>query len=135
MLCTEPGVLPEVSAEISCQRLSIAPRKQSQQYQSSEGRDFSDREDILDEGPNLHAEDVDHGKHNDHNDSNQVLRIQADVHIASTMGPTLMGGTFQKCRIQAAEEIEGKKTPRNLPKATPTAAIVPVWMTRNKVQP
>ena len=55
--------------------------------------------------------------------------------LPSTMGPTLRGGTFQKCRIQLVEEIAGKKTPRNLPKATPTAAIVPVWMTRNKVQP
>ena len=33
------------------------------------------------------------------------------------------------------EEIEGKKTPRNLPNATPTAAMVPVWITRNSVQP
>ena len=32
-------------------------------------------------------------------------------------------------------EIHGKKTPRNFPKATATAAIVPVWITRKSVQP
>ena len=52
-----------------------------------------------------------------------------------TMGPIGMRGTFQKCRIQFEEEMEGTKMPRNLPKATPTAAIVPVWITRNSVQP
>ena len=32
-------------------------------------------------------------------------------------------------------EIQGKKTPANLAKATATAAMVPVWITRNSVQP
>ena len=46
-----------------------------------------------------------------------------------------MGGTCAMCQIQLVDEIEGKNTPRNLPKATPTAAMVPVWMTRKSVQP
>ena len=33
------------------------------------------------------------------------------------------------------DDIDGNMTPRNLPKATPTAAMVPVWMTRKSVQP
>ena len=32
-------------------------------------------------------------------------------------------------------EIHGTKTPANLAKATATAAMVPVWITRNSVQP
>ena len=39
------------------------------------------------------------------------------------------------CQSQCVVEMEGKKTPRNLPKATQTAAMVPVWITRNSVQP
>ncbi len=55
--------------------------------------------------------------------------------LPSTMGPTLMGGTWAICHSQCVVEMVGKKTPRNLPNATQTAAIVPVWMTRNNVQP
>jgi hypothetical protein len=32
-------------------------------------------------------------------------------------------------------DTAGTSTPRNLPNATATAAIVPVWMTTNSVQP
>ena len=39
------------------------------------------------------------------------------------------------CTIQIVWLTPGKNTPRNLQNATPTAAIVPVWMTRNSVQP
>src|ERR1700751_101381 len=46
--------------------------------------------------------------------------------LPSTIGPIGIGGTFHKCRIQFEEDMEGKNTPRDLPKATPTAAIVPV---------
>ena len=44
----------------------------------------------------------------------------------SAMGPTATFGTFQMWTIQLLEEIAGQNIPRNLPKATPTAAIVPV---------
>jgi hypothetical protein len=40
------------------------------------------------------------------------------------------GGT-----IQFAGEIAGTRTPRKRENATATAAIVPVWITRNSVQP
>ena len=55
--------------------------------------------------------------------------------LPSTIGPMGMGGTCAMCQIQFVDEMEGKNTPMNLPKATPTAAMVPVWMTRNRVQP
>ena len=55
--------------------------------------------------------------------------------LPSTMGPICTAGTWPICSSQWLEETEGKKTPRNLPNATPTAAMVPVWMTRNKVHP
>ncbi len=44
----------------------------------------------------------------------------------SIIGPMANFGTFHKWRIQLLEEIAGQKIPKNLPKATPTAAIVPV---------
>jgi len=53
----------------------------------------------------------------------------------SIIGPIWNFGTFQRWMIQWLEEIAGQKIPRNLPKATPTAAIVPVWITRKRVQP
>ena len=53
----------------------------------------------------------------------------------STMGPTGIGGTFQMCQSQCVVETDGKNTPRNLPNATATAAMVPVWMTMNSVHP
>ncbi len=37
--------------------------------------------------------------------------------------------------IQARGETAGTSTPRNRAKATATAAIVPVWITRKSVQP
>jgi hypothetical protein len=55
--------------------------------------------------------------------------------LPSTIGPMGMGGTCAMCQIQWVDDIAGKNTPRNLPKATPTAAMVPVWMTRYSVQP
>jgi hypothetical protein len=53
----------------------------------------------------------------------------------SSIGPTGIAGTCAICQSQCVLETVGKKTPRNLPKATQTAAIVPVWMTRNSVHP
>jgi hypothetical protein len=55
--------------------------------------------------------------------------------LPNTIGPTGMGATFQWKLNQLFEEIEGKNTPMNLPNATPTAAIVPHWITRKYVQP
>ncbi len=55
--------------------------------------------------------------------------------LPSTIGPTVTGGTWAICHSQCVVEMVGKKTPRNLPKATQTAAMVPVWMTRKRVQP
>ena len=46
--------------------------------------------------------------------------------LPSTMGPTVHAGTCPMCQTQLVVETEGKKTPRNLPKATATAAMVPV---------
>ena len=46
--------------------------------------------------------------------------------LPSTIGPTLSAGTCAMCHSQCVVEIDGKKTPRNLPKATQTAAMVPV---------
>src|ERR1035438_1312152 len=46
--------------------------------------------------------------------------------LPKTMGPTRIGGTCAMCHNQWVVEIVGKKTPRNLPNATQTAAIVPV---------
>ena len=55
--------------------------------------------------------------------------------LPRTMGPRGIAGTCAMCQSQWLALTEGKKTPRNLPKATPTAAMVPVWMTRKRVQP
>ena len=55
--------------------------------------------------------------------------------LPSTMGPTGMAGTCAICHSQWVLETVGKKTPRNLPKATHTAAMVPVSITRKSVQP
>ena len=55
--------------------------------------------------------------------------------LPSTMGPTFHAGTRPMCQTQLVVEIDGKKTPRNFAKATATAAMVPVWITRNRVQP
>src|SRR5580704_10074063 len=60
----------------------------------------------------------------------QVLRVQTGIHVSQDHGPISMGGIFRKCTIQFEEEIDGKKVPRNFPKATLTAALVPVWITR-----
>ena len=55
--------------------------------------------------------------------------------LPSTMGPRGMAGTCAMCQSQCVLETVGKNTPRNLPKATQTAAMVPVSMTRKSVQP
>ena len=46
--------------------------------------------------------------------------------LPSTIGPTGSAGTCAMCQSQWLVEMAGKKTPRNLPKATQTAAMVPV---------
>jgi len=55
--------------------------------------------------------------------------------LPSTIGPIGIAGTCPMCHSQLLALTDGKKTPRNFPKATPTAAIVPVWMTMNSVHP
>ena len=55
--------------------------------------------------------------------------------LPKTIGPTRQAGTWAMCQSQWVVEMEGKNTPRNLPKATHTAAMVPVWITRNSVHP
>src|SRR3984957_13627293 len=55
--------------------------------------------------------------------------------LPNTIGPTCHGGTCPMCQIQFDALTLGKNTPRNFPNATPTAAIVPVWITRKSVHP
>jgi hypothetical protein len=46
--------------------------------------------------------------------------------LPRTMGPTRSAGTWAMCHSQLVFETAGKNTPRNSPKATQTAAMVPV---------
>ena len=46
--------------------------------------------------------------------------------LPRTIGPIRIGGTCAICQSQWVVEIVGKKTPRNFPNATQTAAMVPV---------
>src|SRR5277367_5922206 len=55
--------------------------------------------------------------------------------LPSTIGPICQAGTCPICQIQFCALTLGKNTPRNFPNATPTAAMVPVWITINSVHP
>jgi len=55
-----------------------------------------------------------------------------------TVGHLLVAaGSADAARLEKgfSGEIQGSMTPMNLANATATAAIVPVWMTRKRVQP
>ena len=61
--------------------------------------------------------------------SSVITTIAARFAVFSPMFPA------PTCQIQFPALTRGKNTPRNFPNATPTAAIVPVWITRNSVHP
>ena len=84
--------------------------------------------------PSLTPRVLSEGEQRDDDDRGEVRGVEADVHVAEHHGPIGMAGRADVPEPVAAL-TQGKKTPRNLPKATPTAAMVPVWMTRNSVQP
>ncbi len=62
-----------------------------------------------------------------------IIRIPTSCctdRLIASFEPKAIGGT-----THALGEMAGNNTPRKRAKPTATAAIVPVWITRNKVQP
>jgi hypothetical protein len=67
----------------------------------------------------------------------RMPRVLTSVSSDDGDGQELLRGEAEFARAEQIirAEIDGKKTPVYLAKATATAAMVPVWMTTNSVQP
>ena len=78
----EAGILPEVCPEIRGHRLRVPPKKNSEQDQSQQRRNFRRGEDVLDECARLHAENIDDREHHHYQDGDEVLRVQSHIHAA-----------------------------------------------------
>ena len=121
----QAGMEPEVGAEICAERLRRAARPDAKQDEPQQPRDFCGGEHHLHDGSGLDAEDVDHGEQHNHGDGNQVLGVQPNVHVAQHHRPKMNRRNLPEVHDPVGGGNGGRKTPRNLPKATPTAAIVP----------
>ena len=82
MLRSQPCVMPEIGAKVRRQRCRIAAQRESEHCQSQQRRDFRGGEHVLNRGADFQTEDVHHGQENHQQDRNQVLRVDADIHVA-----------------------------------------------------
>ena len=125
-----------VGAEVRGNCLRVAPEEDAQQHQPKQRSRLGDGEDVLHRRAQTQAEDIQHREEDHQQDRGQILRVQADVHVAQNHRANLDWRHMPAMSSsQCFDETEGKNTPRNLPKAMPTAAMVPVWTTRYSVQP
>src|SRR5713226_4332654 len=86
MQSTKAGVAPEVRAEIRGQSLRVLAKKDSEQDQAEQRRNFCGGKDVLDEGSCLHAENIDDRKRDYDQDGDEVLRVQSNIHAAKHHG-------------------------------------------------
>ena len=82
----QPGVTPEIRAEVRGDGLGIASQK-SRQHQAQQRGSLGEGEDVLDHRSGLHAEDIDDREEDHDDDGNEILRVEADIHVAQHHGP------------------------------------------------
>src|SRR5579863_7568921 len=114
--CIAPELAP-MSAKIRRQRPAVAADGKSQNNQPGQRQSLGYRENILQACAESHSANIDRSHEHHYGDASGIA------------------GTCAMCHNQCVLETVGKKTPRNFPNATQTAAIVPVWITRKSVHP
>src|SRR4029077_294672 len=82
MQSAEAGVAPEVCAKIGSDRLRVAAKKNSEEDQAEQRRNFRSGEDVLDESARLHAENIDDRECDHYQDGGEILRVQSNIHTA-----------------------------------------------------
>ena len=86
MQSAEAGIVPEVCAEIRGHRLRVPSKKNSEEGQAEQRRNFRRGKDVLDESTRLHAENIDDRERDHHQDGDEVLRIQSNIHATEHHG-------------------------------------------------
>ena len=114
---------------------AVAADGEPEKNEARERERLGHGEDVLHQRAELHTEDIHGGKENDNGDSGKIRGADADLHIAQDHGAERNGRNVRDVPQPMRAGDRWKKTPRNLPKATQTAAMVPVSMTRKSVQP
>src|SRR6202140_2944806 len=89
MQSAEASVAPEVCAEIRGDGLRVPPKKDSEEHQSEQRRNFCGSEDILNNGARLHAENIDDRERDHYQDGGKILRVQSHIHAAEHHGADL----------------------------------------------
>ncbi len=85
------GVAPEVT-KIGGDGSGVAADGEGENDESGEGEAFGGGEDVLDEGADVHAEDVDDGEEEDEEDTDEIGGGDAYLHIAEDHGADADGG-------------------------------------------
>jgi hypothetical protein len=80
-----------MAAEVGRDGEAIAAHGKSQKNQARERKRLCDGEDVLQQGAELHAEDIHTGKEEDDNDAGQIRGVDADLHVAQHHGPKRNG--------------------------------------------
>ena len=126
---------PEV-AKVRGNGLRVARNKNTGNHQSRQRRYLGNGKQVLHGRAQLESKGIQHREKDHNHNAAKVLRVQANIHVAQHHGANGNRRNVSNVhKIQLSAATDGKKYPRNLPNATPTAATVPVWMTRNKVHP
>src|ERR1700674_1557487 len=89
MQSAQARIVPEVCAEIRGDRLRVPAKKNSEEYQSDERRNFCGSEDVLDDSSRLHAENIDDRERDHYQDGGEILRVQSNIHAAEHHGADL----------------------------------------------
>src|SRR6202521_5210837 len=82
MQSPEAGITPEVCAKIRGDRLRVPAKKNSEEHQSEQRRNFCGSEDVLNNGARLHTENIDDRERDHYQDGGEILRVQSNIHAA-----------------------------------------------------
>ncbi len=75
-------------------RRALRPKAKPNSSQSQQSGNFRRREDVLNRRARLHAKDIDDREKNHQQDRHQILRIDADIHVAEHHRADMNGRNF-----------------------------------------
>src|SRR5258708_16389154 len=86
MQSPETRIGQEVRGKSRGDLLRVPAKKDSEEHQSEQRRNFRGGKDVLDDGARFHAEDINDRERDNYQDGDQVLRVQPNIHTAQSHG-------------------------------------------------
>src|SRR6202521_2414196 len=148
MQSAQARIVPEVCAEIRGDGLRVPAKKNSEEHQSEQCRNFCGSEDVLDDSAGLDAENIDDRERDHYQDGGEILRVQSNIHAAEHHRADLKLRhlpdvdnpiTRGNCRPEDSEEFaardaHGGDRPRlNHEEQSPAVEKTPEWAERLEI--